>query len=83
MVVSSNFDYSSAYLYGSIGFRGYYSFLFSFFLISMELQDSDPLMSIPIAKIKATLVDKYRISEYATKAKDRIREISSIVSIYE
>ncbi|GMN26239.1 hypothetical protein TIFTF001_001229 [Ficus carica] len=39
---------------------------------------SDPLMSIPIAKIKAMLLEKYRGSEYATRAKARIREISSI-----
>ena len=89
MVVASNFDYSSGYIYGSIGFRGYYSFLFFspfiFFLllISLILQDSDPLMNIPIAKIKATLVDQYRNSEYAARAKTRSQEILSIVSTCE
>ncbi|XP_010102371.2 ABC transporter G family member 15 [Morus notabilis] len=39
---------------------------------------SDPLMNIPIAKIKAMLVEKYRCSEYAKRARARIREISSI-----
>ncbi|PON89141.1 ABC transporter-like [Trema orientale] len=45
---------------------------------SRRIHDSDPLMNIPIAKIKATLVNKYRTSQFATRAKARIREISSI-----
>ena len=44
---------------------------------------SDPLMNAPISKIKAMLVEKYKGSEYAKRARARIREISSIVSIFK
>ncbi|XP_039023789.1 ABC transporter G family member 15-like [Hibiscus syriacus] len=47
-----------------------------------ELQNTlDPLTSLTTARIKALLVKKYRSSDYAAKAKARIREISTIVSI--
>ncbi|KAJ9699243.1 hypothetical protein PVL29_008039 [Vitis rotundifolia] len=39
---------------------------------------SDPLMNLATADIKATLVEKYKCSKYATKARSRIREISNI-----
>ncbi|XP_034688412.1 ABC transporter G family member 12-like isoform X2 [Vitis riparia] len=39
---------------------------------------SDPLMNMATADIKATLVEKYKCSKYATKARSRIREISVI-----
>ncbi|KAF2312079.1 hypothetical protein GH714_027991 [Hevea brasiliensis] len=39
---------------------------------------SDPLMNMATAEIKARLVEKYRRSNYARMAKDRIKEISAI-----
>ncbi|CAK9183473.1 unnamed protein product [Ilex paraguariensis] len=38
---------------------------------------TSPLENLVTAEIKAMLVDKYKISEYATSARARIREISS------
>ncbi|KAJ4724326.1 ABC transporter G family member [Melia azedarach] len=38
----------------------------------------DPLRNLPIAEIKAMLIKKYRCSEYATRARARIRVISNI-----
>ncbi|CAA3031746.1 ABC transporter G family member 15-like, partial [Olea europaea subsp. europaea] len=38
----------------------------------------DPLMNLATADIKSVLVEKYKNSEYARKARSRIREISSI-----
>ncbi|XP_039032839.1 ABC transporter G family member 12-like [Hibiscus syriacus] len=44
-----------------------------------ELQNTlDPLTNQTTAQIKASLVKKYRSSDYAAKAKARIREISTI-----
>ncbi|TYH02445.1 hypothetical protein ES288_A09G141200v1 [Gossypium darwinii] len=44
-----------------------------------ELQNTlDPLAHLPTAQIKSLLVKKYRSSDYAAKARARIREISSI-----
>ncbi|KAG6679242.1 hypothetical protein I3842_14G120300 [Carya illinoinensis] len=39
---------------------------------------TDPLMNLAAAEIKAKLVEKYRCSEYATRARIRIRQILSI-----
>ncbi|KAG2671139.1 hypothetical protein I3760_14G119400 [Carya illinoinensis] len=39
---------------------------------------TDPLMNLAAAEIKAKLVEKYRCSEYATRARMRIRQILSI-----
>jgi len=36
-------------------------------------------VSLSTAAIKATLIEKYRWSEYATTARERIKEISNIV----
>ncbi|KAL5137786.1 ABC transporter G family member 15 [Glycine soja] len=36
----------------------------------------DPFMNLATAQIKATLVEKYRRSTYATRAKNRIQELS-------
>ncbi|KAM6596592.1 hypothetical protein CsatA_007116 [Cannabis sativa] len=44
----------------------------------MAVEDSDPLTNIPIGKIKTALVENYKNSEYTTRAKARMREISSI-----
>lgn len=53
--------------------------------LGVQIQDipksSEPLLNLATAEIKAMLVEKYRRSEYATMARTRIREISSIVSI--
>nr|KJB35753.1 hypothetical protein B456_006G126900 [Gossypium raimondii] len=44
-----------------------------------ELQNTlDPLANLPTAQIKTLLVKKYRSSDYAAKARARIREISGI-----
>ncbi|KAK3205238.1 hypothetical protein Dsin_019284 [Dipteronia sinensis] len=44
-----------------------------------ETQNSfDPLRNLPTAEIKAMLVKKYRCSEYAARARTKIREISTI-----
>ncbi|KAE8682936.1 ABC transporter G family member 13 [Hibiscus syriacus] len=48
-------------------------------MAAKELQNTlDPLTSLTTARIKALLVKKYRSSDYAAKAKARIREISTI-----
>ncbi|OMO81749.1 ABC-2 type transporter [Corchorus capsularis] len=39
---------------------------------------SDPFMEMPTAQIKATLVEKYKRSKYAKRARERIQEISKI-----
>ncbi|KAL3611297.1 hypothetical protein D5086_002317 [Populus alba] len=41
---------------------------------------ADPLMSFATEEIKSRLVEKYRRSNYAQKAKARVKEISAIVS---
>ncbi|QHN82875.1 hypothetical protein HN51_059467 [Arachis hypogaea] len=38
---------------------------------------ADPFMNMATAQIKAMLVDRYRRSTYATRAKDRIQELST------
>lgn len=43
---------------------------------------SDPLTNRATAEIKAMLVAKYRCSEYSSTARERIREILTIVSIH-
>ncbi|XP_062172082.1 ABC transporter G family member 15-like [Alnus glutinosa] len=44
-----------------------------------EIQESsDPLINLAAVEIKAKLVEKYRCSEYATRARTRIQEISTI-----
>ncbi|EXB93333.1 ABC transporter G family member 15 [Morus notabilis] len=48
---------------------------------SLKLRDvpqSDPLMNVVTAEIRANLVEKYRYSNYATRARARIQELSSI-----
>lgn len=39
-------------------------------------------MNLATAEIKAMLVEKYRRSPYARKAKDRIQELSTYVCIF-
>ncbi|RVX20104.1 ABC transporter G family member 15 [Vitis vinifera] len=50
-------------------------------------QSSDSLMNLGAVEIKATLIEKYNCSKYATKTRSRIREISNTVrnlsTIYE
>ncbi|CAL2255704.1 unnamed protein product [Prunus armeniaca] len=41
-------------------------------------KSSDPLMNLATAEIKEMLVEKYKSSEYATRTRARIREISSM-----
>ncbi|XP_075635929.1 ABC transporter G family member 15-like [Castanea sativa] len=44
-----------------------------------EIQkSSDPMMNLAAVEIKAKLIEKYRCSEYATSARIRIREISTV-----
>ncbi|CAI9761621.1 unnamed protein product [Fraxinus pennsylvanica] len=63
--VNSDFDIVTATLKGSQRLR--------------EMQRApDPLMNLAAADIKSVLVEKYKNSEYARKARSRIREISSI-----
>lgn len=63
--VNSDFDIVTATLKGSQRLR--------------EIQRApDPLMNLATADIKSVLVEKYKNSEYARKARSRIREISSI-----
>uniref|UniRef100_F6GWB0 ABC transporter domain-containing protein n=1 Tax=Vitis vinifera TaxID=29760 RepID=F6GWB0_VITVI len=42
-------------------------------------QSSDSLMNLGAVEIKATLIEKYNCSKYATKTRSRIREISNTV----
>ncbi|KAE8037196.1 hypothetical protein FH972_009806 [Carpinus fangiana] len=46
--------------------------------ISEIQESSDPLITLAAVEIRAKLVEKYRWSEYATRARTRIQEISSI-----
>uniref|UniRef100_A0A5B6ZC68 Putative ABC-2 type transporter family protein isoform 1 n=1 Tax=Davidia involucrata TaxID=16924 RepID=A0A5B6ZC68_DAVIN len=43
-----------------------------------DIQKSSPLMNLATAEIKAKLVEKYKCSKYATRARVRIQEISTI-----
>ncbi|KAL8159438.1 hypothetical protein V2J09_000975 [Rumex salicifolius] len=63
--INSDFDKVTATLEGSIG-RG-----------KME-KTLEPLMSMGTAEIKATLVDKYKWSDYARSVRARMQEISSM-----
>ncbi|GAB4856021.1 ABC transporter G member 12 [Ancistrocladus abbreviatus] len=63
--INSDFDKVAATLMGSYG--------------KQEFQGlSDPLMNEKTAKIKETLIEKYRWSEYSMKIKAKIQEISSM-----
>ncbi|GMH00027.1 hypothetical protein Nepgr_001866 [Nepenthes gracilis] len=63
--INSDFDKINATFMGSYG--------------KHEIQTlSDPLMRVQTAKIKATLVEKYRWSEYAIRVTAKIQEILSI-----
>ncbi|GMH11469.1 hypothetical protein Nepgr_013310 [Nepenthes gracilis] len=42
---------------------------------------SDPLINVETAQIKATLVEKYRWSEYAARVRAKIQEIASIEAL--
>lgn len=42
-------------------------------------KSSDPLLNLATAEIKAMLVEKYKSSEYASRTRARIRQISSMV----
>ncbi|XXG83569.1 hypothetical protein AAC387_Pa10g1296 [Persea americana] len=65
--VNSDFDRVNATLKGSLRIR------------SQESEEStDPLSRMGTAEIRAVLVENYRSSEYAAKARRRIREISFI-----
>lgn len=63
--INSDFDSVTATLKGSQRLRD-------------KSTSSDPLMDMATAKIKATLVEKYRRSKYAKKAQARSLEISKI-----
>ncbi|KAL8216916.1 hypothetical protein R6Q57_023753 [Mikania cordata] len=43
-----------------------------------EQKQSDPFMKLATAEIKATLVEKYRWSKHAAKARTKIKQLSSI-----
>ncbi|GAB4835246.1 ABC transporter G member 12 [Ancistrocladus abbreviatus] len=63
--INSDFDKVTATLKGSYG--------------KQEIQRlGDPFMDVETAEIKATLVEKFRWSEYAARFRARIQEISSI-----
>ncbi|KAL9261322.1 ABC transporter G family member 15-like protein [Drosera capensis] len=63
--VNSDFDKVTATLMGSMG--------------KYELATaSDPLMAIETGRIKATLIEKYKWSEYAVRVRTKIQELSSI-----
>ncbi|KAL0342841.1 UNVERIFIED_CONTAM: ABC transporter G family member 15 [Sesamum calycinum] len=63
--INSDFDIVTATLKGSQRLRE-------------EDKTSDPLMNLATADIKSVLVEKYKFSEYARKARSRMREISTI-----
>ncbi|KAK4419589.1 ABC transporter G family member 15 [Sesamum alatum] len=63
--INSDFDIVTATLKGSQRLRE-------------EDTTSDPLMNLATADIKSVLVEKYKFSEYARKARSRMREISTI-----
>ncbi|TKY67818.1 ABC transporter G family member 12 [Spatholobus suberectus] len=43
---------------------------------------ADPFMNLATAEIKAMLVEKYRRSAYARRAKNRIQELSTDIDVY-
>ncbi|ERN00275.1 ABC transporter G family member 15 isoform X2 [Amborella trichopoda] len=47
----------------------------------LETEASDPLLKMRTAEIKSILVDKFRVSEYATSARARMHEISLIENL--
>lgn len=54
----------------------------SFVLSQQDVaKPSDPFMNMATVEIKGMLIEKYRRSEYAAKARARIQELSTIVSI--
>ncbi|KAL2238593.1 UNVERIFIED_CONTAM: ABC transporter G family member 15 [Sesamum indicum] len=63
--INSDFDIVTATLKGSQRLRE-------------EDKTSDPLMNLATADIKSVLVEKYKFSQYARKARSRMREISTI-----
>ncbi|GAB2246124.1 hypothetical protein Droror1_Dr00001617 [Drosera rotundifolia] len=63
--INSDFDKVTATLLGSYG------------KTDMERM-SDPLMIVETGRIKATLIEKYRWSEYAVRVRAKIQELSSI-----
>ncbi|KAF5931302.1 hypothetical protein HYC85_032175 [Camellia sinensis] len=64
--INSDFDIVTATLKGSQRLRE-------------VKKEADPFMNLATVEIKAMLVEKYKRSEYATKARARIRELSTIV----
>lgn len=62
--INKDFDKVTSTLKGSLKLR--------------EVPQSDPLMNVATGQIRATLVEKYRYSKYATSARARIQELSSI-----
>ncbi|WVZ01708.1 hypothetical protein V8G54_022514 [Vigna mungo] len=46
---------------------------------SIHQPSSEEEVSLSTAEIKATLIEKYRWSEYATTSRERIKEISNMV----
>ncbi|CAL5423729.1 unnamed protein product [Camellia sinensis] len=63
--INSDFDIVTATLKGSQRLRE-------------VKKEADPFMNLATVEIKAMLVEKYKRSEYATKARARIRELSTI-----
>ncbi|XP_022986230.1 ABC transporter G family member 15-like [Cucurbita maxima] len=63
--INSDFDIVTATLKGSLRIRDI-------------PESSDPFMNLATAQIKSSLVEKYRSSQYASRVKARIREISTI-----
>lgn len=65
--------------------ESFYSYFRSIIIIlCLNMQDipttADPLTHMATSQIKARLVEKYKRGVYAKKVKERIRELSSIVS---
>ncbi|KAL6966562.1 ABC transporter G member 15 [Sarracenia purpurea var. burkii] len=65
--INSDFDIVTATLKGSLRFRE-------------VKKGADPLMNLATEQIKGMLVERYRRSEYATKARARIRQLSIVKS---
>ncbi|KAL4592178.1 hypothetical protein LXL04_005164 [Taraxacum kok-saghyz] len=63
--INSDFDVVAATLKGSLR-------------IQEKREESDPFMSLGTARIKATLVEKYRWSKYAIKARAKMKHLSAM-----
>ncbi|KAG2674838.1 hypothetical protein I3760_13G155700 [Carya illinoinensis] len=73
--VNSDFDVVTATLKGSQRFRSLTSFNQTHNVDAPT--SSDPFMNLATSEIKAMLIEKYRKSQYAKRARTRIQEISA------